>query len=98
MPERSLNERLVDLEDRLFSVSNLTRHGTANELRFYIFDYNPKDELIIRREVEKLKKRNPDIIIRIPLFSVNYASMTGIQCETGIPFARKASSSASRSD
>lgn len=62
MTERPLNERLGDLEDRLFSVSDLTRHGTANELRFYIFDYNPKDELIIRREVEKLKKRNPDIV------------------------------------
>ena len=49
MAERSLNERFLDLEDRMSSVDALTRYGTANDLKFYIFDYNPKDELIIRR-------------------------------------------------
>lgn len=61
MAERSLNDRFVDLEDRMISVASLTRYGTANDLRFYIFDYNPKDELLIRKEVKKLKSRNPDI-------------------------------------
>lgn len=61
MAERSLNERFLDLEDRMSSVEALTRYGTANDLKFYIFDYNPKDELIIRKEVKKLKNRNPDI-------------------------------------
>ena len=61
MSERSLNDRFVDLEDRMISVASLTRYGTANDLRFYIFDYNPKDELLIRKEVKKLKSRNPDI-------------------------------------
>lgn len=62
MAERSLNERFVDLEDRMISVSSLTRYGTANDLRFYIFDYNPKDELLIRKEVKKLKSRNAAIV------------------------------------
>ena len=62
MAERSLNERFLDLEDRMSSVEALTRYGTANDLKFYIFDYNPKDELIIRKEVKKLKNKNPDII------------------------------------
>lgn len=62
MAERSLNERFLDLEDRMSSVDALTRYGTANDLKFYIFDYNPKDELIVRREVEKLKNKNPDIV------------------------------------
>lgn len=60
--ERSLNDRFVDLEDRMISVVSLTRYGTANDLKFYIFDYAPKDELIIRKEVKKLKSRNPDIV------------------------------------
>ena len=60
--ERSLNDRFVDLEDRMISVASLTRYGTANDLKFYIFDYAPKDELIIRKEVKKLKSRNPDIV------------------------------------
>lgn len=62
MTERSLNERFVDLEDRMISVASLTRYGTANDLKFYIFDYNPRDELLIRKEVKKLKSRNPEIV------------------------------------
>ena len=62
MAERSLNERFVDLEDRMISVEALTRYGTANDLKFYIFDYIPKDELLIRKEVKKLKDRNSEIV------------------------------------
>lgn len=62
MTERPLNERFVDLEDRMISVEALTRYGTANDLKFYIFDYNPKDELVVRKEVKKLKDRNPRIV------------------------------------
>ena len=60
--ERSLNDRFVDLEDRMISVASLTRYGTANDLKFYIFDYAPKEEFFIRKEVKKLKSRNPDIV------------------------------------
>lgn len=62
MADRSLNDRFLDLEDRMISVASLTRYGTANDLKFYIFDYAPKDELMIRKEVIKLKSRNPDIV------------------------------------
>lgn len=60
--ERTLIERFVDLEDRMISVDALTRYGTANDLKFYIFDYNPKEEPLIRKEVKKLKDRNPAIV------------------------------------
>ena len=62
MVERSLNERFAVLEDRLTSVSSITRYGTANDMKFYIFDYDPKDELLVRREVKKLKSRNHEIV------------------------------------
>lgn len=62
MAERPLNERFIDLEDRMISVEALTRYGTANDLRFYIFDYAPADELLIRKETKKLKDRNPAIV------------------------------------
>lgn len=62
MKERSLNERLIELEDRMISVDALTRYGTANDLKFYIFDYIPKDELIIRKEVKKLIEHNEKIV------------------------------------
>lgn len=62
MTERPLNERFIDLEDRMISVEALTRYGTANDLRFYIFDYDPADELLVRKEIHKLKDRNPFIV------------------------------------
>lgn len=62
MNERSLNERFIELEDRMISVESLTRYGTANDMKFYIFDYNPRDEQAIRNEVKKLKNRNPNIV------------------------------------
>ena len=62
MAERPLNERFIDLEDRMISVEALTRYGTANDLRFYIFDYAPADELLVRKETKKLKDRNPAIV------------------------------------
>ncbi len=61
MAERSLNERFIDLEDRMISVEALTKYGTGNDLRFYIFDYAPRDELLVRKEVRKLIDRNPAI-------------------------------------
>lgn len=62
MAERRLNDRFVELEDRMISVESLTRYGTANDLKFYIFDYNPKDELIVRKEIKKLVERNINIV------------------------------------
>jgi hypothetical protein len=60
--ERSLNERFVDFEDRMISVESLTKYGTANDMKFYIFDYNPQDEIAIRNEIKKIKNRNSEII------------------------------------
>lgn len=45
MKERSLVDRFIEFEDRMISVESLTKYGTANDLKFYIFDYNPQDEI-----------------------------------------------------
>ena len=62
MQERTLNDRFIELEDRMISVEALTKYGTANDMKFYIFDYNPQDEYSIRHEIKKLKSRNQDIV------------------------------------
>ena len=62
MKERSLVDRFIEFEDRMISVESLTKYGTANDLKFYIFDYNPQDEITIRSEVKKIKGRNPNIV------------------------------------
>ena len=62
MAERLLSDRFADLEIRMTSVQDLTKYGTANDLKFYIFDYNPKDEVLVRKETKKLLSLNPDIV------------------------------------
>ena len=62
MAERLLSDRFADLENRMTSVQDLTKYGTANDLKFYIFDYNPKDEALVRKETKKLLSLNPDIV------------------------------------
>ena len=67
--ERSLTTRFVEIEKQLSDARILLEKGKANELPFFIFDYDPKDELKVRAEVEKLKKNNPNIQ-EIDLFNV----------------------------
>jgi len=59
--ERSLNERFLALENDMSDASVLLNKGKANEIPFFIFDYDPKDELLVRDETKKLKKANPNI-------------------------------------
>ena len=59
--ERSLINRFASMEQKLSDASVLLSLGKANELNFFIFDYSPKDELLVRQEVLKLKKNNPNI-------------------------------------
>ena len=59
--ERSLNERFASLEQRMADAKTLLDAGKANELSFFIFDYDPKHELIVRDEVKKLKRNNANI-------------------------------------
>ncbi|HQC55349.1 MAG TPA: DUF1788 domain-containing protein [Clostridia bacterium] len=70
MKERSLNERFVELEDRMISVEALTKLGAPNDLKFYIFDYNPQDEIAVRKQIEKLKRMNNSGIVEFDLYEM----------------------------
>lgn len=59
--ERPLLERFSAIESKLSDAHVLLDLGKANELPFFIFDYDPKCELLIRQEVEKLKRNNSNI-------------------------------------
>lgn len=55
------NERLDKIWDRISNQDFLANRGVANEVRYYVFDYEPCDELIIRDKIKALKKQNnPD--------------------------------------
>ncbi len=55
------NERLDKIWHRGSDEDFLANRGVANEVRYYVFDYEPCDELIIREKIKALKKQNnPD--------------------------------------
>ena len=56
-----LSQRVKELRFRLSSVNNLSKNKTAGDMKFYIFDYDPRDELRIRDEVNKAVNSNPEI-------------------------------------
>ncbi len=51
-------ERLDKIWDRISDEDFLANRGVANEVRYYVFDYDPSDELIIRNKIKSLKKQN----------------------------------------
>lgn len=53
----TLNKRLDLIEAKILDKNFLTGRGTANEINFWIFDYDPKDELAVRAHVEFLINR-----------------------------------------
>lgn len=59
----TLSQRIAELKSQLSSVNNLNKNKTAGDMKFFIFDYDPKDELRIREEVYKIKNANAEIIL-----------------------------------
>ncbi|MDD3106177.1 MAG: DUF1788 domain-containing protein [Bacilli bacterium] len=59
----TLSQRIAELKSQLNSVNNLNKNKTAGDMKFFIFDYDPKDELRIREEVHKIKNANAEIIL-----------------------------------
>lgn len=55
------NEKLDKIWDRISEDKFLKNVGVGGEVRYYVFDYEPMDELVVREKIENLKKRNkPD--------------------------------------
>jgi hypothetical protein len=53
----TLNKRLDLIEPKILDKNFLTGRGTANEVNFWIFDYDPEDELAVRAHVDFLINR-----------------------------------------
>ena len=53
----SLNKRLDLIEPKILEPSFRAGRGTANEINFWIFDYDPEDEMTVRAHVEHLTNR-----------------------------------------
>lgn len=53
----TLNKRLDLIEPKILDKSFRTGRGTANEINFWIFDYDPEDEMAVRAHVSYLEQR-----------------------------------------
>lgn len=54
----SIQQRLSHLKETINSQDFLANRGLGNEVGYYIFDYNPKDELLVREYIRNLLKNN----------------------------------------
>ena len=65
----NLSERLKQLEPKILEENFRTGHGTANEVNFWIVDYDAEDEMQVRDHVYFLAKRlnsiREDVAIKI---------------------------------
>lgn len=50
-------EKLDKIWNRISDNEFLANKGVANEVRYYVFDYEPIDEMIVRETISKLKNR-----------------------------------------
>lgn len=69
----SLDERLNQIEEKISEKSFRENKGLGNEVGYYIFDYNPREEINVRNHIDYLKDRinnaNKDFkIIEFDLF------------------------------
>ncbi|GAB2323381.1 DUF1788 domain-containing protein [Alkalibacterium sp. m-11] len=53
---RPISVRLEELNQKLADPKFMTNKGLGNEVGFYIFDYEPEDELAVREALPYLKK------------------------------------------
>lgn len=56
--EKTLEERFEVLEKLFRSEEFLENRGLGNEVGYYIFDYDPKLELSVRENIQRIKRQN----------------------------------------
>ena len=76
MAKLSLDDRLNQIEDKISEKSFRENKGLGNEVGYYIFDYDPREELYVRNHIAYLKDRvnngNKDFrIVEFDLFQTN---------------------------
>lgn len=61
---------MKDLFDFINNDGFLKSKGSGNEVPYYIYDYNPKDELLMREKIEWIIKKSTVKIVDVNLFEV----------------------------
>ena len=58
---KTIQERLDILEEKMRTESFRKNTGLGNEVGYYVFDYEPDQELIVRERVEELQKKDTQL-------------------------------------
>jgi hypothetical protein len=58
----NIGQRLAEFRNQMSSVQNLNKNKTAGDMKFFIFDFDPKDELRVRDETDKAVRSNAEIV------------------------------------
>lgn len=58
---KTIEERFKTLDQTIKSEDFLANRGLGNEVGYYIFDYDPKDELLVREHVDYLENQNSSV-------------------------------------
>lgn len=71
----TLNKRLDLIEPKILDRRFRTGRGTANEVNFWIFDYDPEDEMAVRAHIKYLEQRVNSMyddvrIVRVDLYDL----------------------------
>lgn len=53
---KNLNDKISILKEKLLDDDFLRNRGLSNEIGYYIFDYNPQDEILLREEIKNIIK------------------------------------------
>ena len=68
-----MHEKFNILESRIKEPSFLQNKGMANDESYFIFDYDPKEEMVVREEIRRLKDKinsNPNFGFKIIEFDL----------------------------
>lgn len=81
--KKPIEERFEVLDQMLQSEDFLENRGLGNEVGYYIFDYNPKEELLVREYVNNLEKQNSTTLdnYTIQVFNLYDIMMAYIEAE-----------------
>lgn len=82
---KPISERMDLLESRLRDVNFRSSKGLSGEVSYYVFDYDPKDELYVRQRVQELKKTDTEYKFGYKLFVFDlYELMLQLLQEEGV--------------
>lgn len=72
--DETLQHRLNQIPEKILSADFLSAKGLGNEIGFWIFDYDPQDELLVREYIDFLNKMVAEKHSHLDVLHINLLS------------------------